>query len=333
MARPIEQTQMESIVRRFVENKVSPEELRLLEAYFKTQEGLRCLERIIDEHEAEFDNPHLVLSGVNNNTLDARKANVRFRSWGALAAAVTAVVILAFSYMIYVSNASSTIAFTTAAGERNTITLPDGTVVIMNGNSSLSYNERDWEGDSRPLQFSGEAYFKVKSNPERPFIVNTSAIAIKVLGTTFNVKSYDEDPSIETTLVEGKVQIQRIQGKLHAETVELSPDHKATYSKDSEKIVMEETQSAKEVAWINGSLVFEDEPFSEIVKDLERWYGVSITVEDQSSMNCRFNAVVENESLEQVMQLFTAIGNLQYQFVDDHNLIIKGSICKPEAKK
>lgn len=322
---------MESIVRRFVENKVSPEELTLLEAYFKTQEGLRCLERIIDEHQADFDHPHLILSDVHTSMADSPKAVNPFRSWASLAAAVAGVMIIAFTYF-YMSKSNTTIAYKTAPGEKNTITLPDGTVVTMNGNSFLSYSERDWNGDTRPLQFSGEGYFKVKSNPAKPFIVNTSAIAIKVLGTTFNVKSYDEDPAIETTLVEGKVQLERhVEHKSEPETFELSPDQKATYRKDSGKIVMQEIHAAKEVAWVNGSLVFEDEPFSEIVKDLERWYGVNITVEDRSSLNCRFNAIVENESLEQVMQLFTVIGNVEYRFIDDHSLVIKGSICKPEA--
>lgn len=323
---------MESIVRRFVENKVSPEELTLLEAYFKTQEGLRCLERIIDEHESDFNHPHLILSGVHNTVADPPRPAIRFRSWASLAAAVVGVMIMAFAYF-YMTQTFSTIAYKTAPGEKTTVTLPDGTIVTMNGNSSLSYNERDWDGDTRPLQFSGEGYFKVKSNPAKPFIVNTSAIAIKVLGTTFNVKSYDEDPAIETTLVEGKVQLQRNRGdNSGTEVFELSPDQKATYSKDSGKIVMQEAHLAKEIAWVNGSLVFEDEPFSEIIKDLERWYGVNITAEDRSSLNCRFNAIVENESLEQVMQLFTVIGNVEYQFIDDHSLVIKGSICKPETK-
>ena len=163
------------------------------------------------------------------------------------------------------------------------------------GNSTLSWHG-DWkEDDTRTVNLTGEAYFKVTSNPKKPFVVNTSGIAIKVLGTTFNVKSYDDDEEVETTLVEGKVVIEkRMEAQTSPESVELLPDHKATFSKNSRQIVLEKVKTEKEAAWVKGSLIFDDEQFGEIIKDLERWYGARIEVRDKASLLCRYNARIQN---------------------------------------
>jgi ferric-dicitrate binding protein FerR (iron transport regulator) len=228
----------------------------------------------------------------------------------------------------YISQVHSITVYKTLAGQKTTVILPDNTVVTLNGNSSLSYRG-DWKEENlRSVLLTGEAYFKVTSYAQKPFVVSTSDISIKVLGTTFNVKSYDDDEAVETTLIEGKVIIEKeAEDQALSERIELLPDQKAIFSKNSKQIVLKNVKSESEAAWIKGSLVFEDEPFSEIVKDLERWYGAKITVKDKASLPCRFNTRIENESLEEVLKLFSLSGNMTYSIQDGNQVWIEGSLC------
>jgi transmembrane sensor len=330
-------TDVESLIRKFVANSASEDECELLQEYFKTPIGLKYLEQIIDEHAADFDNVHLKQSSSERLESILPKENNRkplislSNRISTLAATFIGIAMLV-TIFFYISNMQSLSVYKTEAGQKTTITLPDNTIVTLNGNSSLSYYDNWKEEKFRSVNLSGEAYFKVTSNAQKPFVVNTSDISIKVLGTTFNVKSYDEDEHVETTLVEGKVVIEKAtEGDTALESVELSPDQKATFSKDSKQIMLEEVKWESEAAWIRGSLVFEDEPFSEIRKDLERLYGIKIFVKDKASLQCRFNTRLEGESLEEVLKLFSLSGNATYR-IQDRQAWIEGSLCDQNAK-
>lgn len=330
---------MKSLVRKYVENKASNEEIELLQEYFKTPAGLQCLDEIINEYAADFDKAHLTQSSHiddEDQFTDVKRRGSVFsqhndlssgRKWFAAAAAFIGMAMLAGVYF-YISKESSATVYKTIAGQKSTFILPDNTIVTLNGNSTLSYRGNWKNENTRSVILTGEAYFNVTSNAQKPFIVNASGISIKVLGTIFNVKSYDEDDAVETTLVEGKVLIEQNVGEtISSESIELLPDHKAIFSKNSKQIALMKAQPEREAAWVRGSLVFEDEPFYEVVKDLERYYGARITVTDQASLQCRFNARIENESLEEVLKLFSLNSNMKYSIDDDKHVRIEGSLC------
>jgi transmembrane sensor len=327
---------MDSLIRKFVENKASEVEIELLQEYFKTADGLKDLDQVINEYASDFDKTHLVHSSYDHHEDFASKEKKSisiFRSGKmlrALAATFIGIMMLAGTYF-FISEVYGVTVYKTIAGQKTTIMLPDNTVVTLNANSSLSYRG-DWKEENlRSVTLKGEAYFKVISDAEKPFVVHTSDISIKVLGTTFNVKSYDDDEAVETTLVEGKVIIEKARGNAESESVELLPDQKAIFSKNSKQIVLENVKPESEAAWIKGSLVFEDEPFSEIVKDLERWYAVKIIVKDKASLKCRFNATIGNESLEEVLNLFSLSENVKYSIDDGNQVWIDGILCDQKA--
>ena len=329
---------MESLIRKFIRNEASEDDIEVLQEYFKTPIGLKHLEQIINEFEPDFDKAHLSRSSdppqveLSSKENNAVSLPFKGRMMRAIAATFIGIAILSSIYF-YNLQAHSLTVYKTVAGQKSTITLPDGTIVNLNGSSSLSYYDDTWkEGKVRSVILSGEGYFKVTSNAKKPFVVNTSGIAIKVLGTTFNVKSYDDDGAVETTLVEGKVVIEKkAEENAAPEFIELFPDHKATFTKNSKQIVLEKVKPESETAWVIGSLVFEDEPFSDIVKDLERWYGVKIVLSDNASLECRFNTRIENESLEEVLKLFSSTGNVRYHIQDDRQVLIEGSLCDNKA--
>jgi ferric-dicitrate binding protein FerR (iron transport regulator) len=327
---------IEEIIRKFVSNNASEAEIELLQEYFKTTEGLKGLDKIIVEHAADFDKPQSfqfspelhapLLAEENYYNKPSRFHNPVIR---AIAAVFVGFVVLSGLY--FYAQVNSTTVYKTIAGEKRIVTLKDGTKVTLNASSSLVYRD-SWIGSQmRSVDLSGEAYFKVMSDARKPFVVNASGLSIKVVGTTFNVKSYDNDEHVVTTLVEGKVLIEKPSGENGiSETIKLSPDQQAIFTKNNGQIALKAIDPQTEVGWLSGSLVFEDETFAEIIKELERWFGVTITVKKKTSLQCRFSTRIDGESLAEVLNVFSVNGDMTYQFDDEHHVSIEGNVCQSE---
>ncbi len=213
-------------------------------------------------------------------------------------------------------------------GERTKIILPDGTSVWLNSGSKLTYNN-NFSGPLREVNLNGEAYFDVIKNVERPFIVHTGGVNIKVLGTAFNVKSYPADKTVETTLLRGLVQVTR-EYDTKQKPVFLHPNQKIIIEKvvavenndklsDNKKIILKQPASSYkilaldssfgenthiETAWVNNRIAFRGDNFEELAQKLERWYNVKIIFQDEKVKKLSFNGSFENETPEQA---FTAL--------------------------
>ena len=214
----------------------------------------------------------------------------------------------------------------TQKGQRSLITLYDGTKVWLNADSQLKYPESFAGKKSREVYLEGEAYFDVAENKDQPFIVTTSDLKVKVLGTAFNIRSYKKDDIIETTLIRGEVKVEST-GKQSKE-ITLRPNQKVVFEKHSRKLMLEnQVETDKYTAWREGRLIFEDQPLSEIISALERWYNVTIRLEDTSSLDCHFSAKVDNKSLEEVLDLLKSSENIDYT-VNGNEIVITGKLCK-----
>ena len=316
-----ENSQMQYLIRKFVEGKVSEEELDVLQDFLKTPEGLAALETVMNEHQLEFVQDQVTfLRSVSQ--LPEHRTKRRIHPGLAVAASLIGIFIVASIYL-YLSRKPDLVHYQTEAGQTLELLLPDNTKVTLNARSTLSY-QRDWsDAPERKVTLVGEALFKVVHNAQVPFLVYADGVNVRVLGTTFDVKSYQDDISVETTLVEGKVVIEN-QGK---SLLELRPNQKAVYNKGNGQILLEEASSELETSWTRGVLVFEDKPFGEIIKVLQRRYGVKIEVSNETSLNCKFNATIENESLADVLKLFGSNGTMKYEMRGSDSVLIHGSVC------
>ena len=217
----------------------------------------------------------------------------------------------------------------TQNGSRTKTLLPDGTTVWLNAGSKI-YFDNDFAGATREVKLEGEAYFDVTKNPNRPFIVHTGGINIKVLGTVFNVRSYPADKTVETTLIHGLVQVTR-NGYPKQKPVFIHPNEKLvidkviengggsidrniTEQKDKPEPVIKLAlldSTVKEVdrvetAWVYNRLEFRGENFGELAGKLERWYNVSIVFEDEKVKQLTFNGSFERETVEQACMALKA---------------------------
>ncbi len=187
---------------------------------------------------------------------------------------------------------------TVPMGIRSRIVLPDSTRVWLNSGSSIRYRIPFVHG-KREVSVSGEAYFEVTHDQSNPFSVQTGRSKVEVLGTSFNIKAYDEEPDVEVVLIEGKL---RFMADVEAEDVVLSPGERAVFEKDKGIKVSREPVE-KYAAWRFGKLVFDETPMEDVSRDLERWFGVKVILTDSRLSSYRFTTTFENQSLQQVLEL------------------------------
>lgn len=244
-----------------------------------------------------------------------------------------------------------------AYGSKTTIELPDSSVVILNSGSTLSYPDK-FETTSRTVMLVGEAFFEVKKNSKRPFYVKTKDVTIRVLGTKFNVKSYPDENTSETTLVSGSVEIlqnsmQNDQGKKSsAAPIFLKPNQKAIFTRKTgitelkdlnkeqtkEKVkaetdipnqlvakiaVQDQEETDIDIAWKNNKLILNNDRFGDIIKILERWYNVDITLLNPTLADVRFSAKFDRESIADVLNALKIIEPFHYEINKNIVTILK----------
>lgn len=198
----------------------------------------------------------------------------------------------------------------TAIGENKTLELPDGSVITLNANTSISFPQTFSE-EVREVRLSGEAFFDVAHDADRPFVVSTdNGMKIQVLGTVFNVKSYPEDQNVETTLVSGKVRV--VEEKDH-KTVVLNPSQRATYDKNEDKIIVDRVKPQNLTSWRQGKLIYNETPIHQVIRDLQRRHKVSISVASPEIMNYKYTGIFDNLTIEQIMDLFEVSSPIYYK--------------------
>ena len=209
------------------------------------------------------------------------------------------------------------------------VTLPDGSNVWLNHSSSLRY-PAVFTGKCREVQLNGEGYFEVAHNPILPFIVNTGEIQIVALGTTFNVMAYSSEYKIETSLINGNVELRKSLPDGKTETLyKMRPTDFAIYNKDKGEIITKTIVDERYFSWKEGKLIFTAEPMEEVIKKLNRWFNVEIQIKDKEIMNLTLTATFANETLSQVMELLAIVSHIKYN-ISDRKLNSDGTFTRKQ---
>ncbi|HEY3389037.1 MAG TPA: FecR domain-containing protein [Prolixibacteraceae bacterium] len=193
--------------------------------------------------------------------------------------------------------------------------LADGTKVWLNSGSELQFPSR-FDGDRREVILKGEAFFEVTKNEKQSFRVNANELKVDVLGTSFNVVSFDSDTQSEVVLVTGKVALTSENGQSKTAYGTLHSGQRAIYEKENQKVITQEVDVEKYIAWRDGNLIFRDDSMEDVVKRLSRWFNVEITINDPEIKNYIYKATFRNENLVQVLNLLKLSAPIDYQITD-----------------
>jgi ferric-dicitrate binding protein FerR (iron transport regulator) len=213
----------------------------------------------------------------------------------------------------------------TTAHTKNEVLLADGTKIWLNEQSKLRYPEQ-FNTNTREVFLEGEAFFEVAENSQKPFLIHTQGAVTRVLGTSFNVRSYIIEPTIEVNLVSGKVAF-GLANKASDKNVTLKPSQKAVLNKATQVITISGTQDTNFLAWKTGTLVFQDATLRDALQAIEQYYKVKFAVADSPLLDCRFTGSFTKASLEDILQVFAFGSDISYQ-KKGNTYVLSGKGCK-----
>jgi transmembrane sensor len=185
------------------------------------------------------------------------------------------------------------------SGIRSEIGLPDGTKVWLNAESSIEYNI-PFGLKKRDVKLTGEAFFEVQKNEQKPFQVKSGKVTVTVLGTHFNYKAFSEDNAIEVVLAEGKVKLNTNGSETEKEFI-LKPGQRAVVDKMTDQTNIFSENVEKYIGWHEGKLIFDECPLREVARRLERWFGIEVEITDPQIGGYKISTTFENESLRQIL--------------------------------
>ncbi len=285
------------------------------------------------------------IAGKGRNTISSGEVKVKKRNvlWGV----ASLVMVAACTWLVLntgepvASSKAPLNEVVTNGGSKSTVHLPDGSSVILNTGSKLSYN-KDFGVNTREIHLSGEAFFEIAKNEKMPLVVHAGDVDILVKGTIFNVKAYTEDSTVEASLIQGVIEV--FSKGDRERKIMLRPNEKIIIGKSSAVSSSEKTQrvvqqpketvfllgkikpnpvdsSISEIAWIQNKLAFYKEPFSSLAQKMERWYNVTIQFDDERLRKFTFTGSFEKEDITEALDALREIAAFEYR-IENRNVII-----------
>lgn len=257
--------------------------------------------------------------GISRNM---RREYSLFLSWLTRAAAILLLPVLSLLlYTIFQINfrsgefadlAVDSLEIVAPFGTRTVVEMTDGSQVYLNSGSRIKY-PLSFIGDAREVVLSGEGYFKVEHNPDKPFIVKTGKLDITAIGTEFNVLAYPDEDNISTTLVKGKVKLERTMTGREKEIIGMMvPNQHVSLNTKTGEISSKLVKIEKYIAWKDGKLVFENEDLSQVAERLNRMFNVDILV-DENVKEYTYTVTFVDEPLYQILHLMTVAAPVNYK--------------------
>lgn len=193
-------------------------------------------------------------------------------------------------------------------GQKTTVRLSDGSKVTLNSGGKITYR-KGFSEHRREIELTGEGYFEVAKDPDRPFVVTTGEIATTALGTSFNIRAYGDESNVIISLVTGKVSV----GQTEGFDVMLRPGDQLKYCAEGNTVQQKQFEVSNVLAWTKGIIAFDNASMDEVVRELEKWYGVTFEYESHPDTVWNYSGQFENQSLENVLENLSYSQKFQYQ--------------------
>jgi len=306
------------------ENNISQEERAIVSKWIASEQGRQTIEAAIERQWSKYQKEpallfdHSVLFRRVKNRIN--KQSVFNSKYIRYTMEMAAAILILFSISLFFNRdevvhkvVPQQVEIYNPKGLRTTVVLPDSSRVTLNADSKISYADK-FEGKTRTITLTGEAFFEVIKNEARPFTVHTAAATMTVLGTSFNVRSYPEDKRTDATLVAGALKVN--------ESL-LAPGHQLVIDNVSKTSTLHEVNTETVIAWTKGELHFLSMTFAEIATILGRKFSININIAkeelQEKILNGRFN---NEESLEQILNVIQLSINFTRRYDPESNTLI-----------
>jgi len=232
---------------------------------------------------------------------------------------IAAALVIGLFIGIYVSSLNSKTepvyyAAHSPKGSVSEMILPDGSVIFLNADSKIRYSI-EGENGIREVFLTGEAWFDVAKNKKKPFIVHTPFYDVHVTGTQFNVKAYETDKEVTTTLEEGQVIIQSSENLKLANDIILKPGEQVVLNTETKAATIKTVNTSWFTSWKDNKLIFVNMNMKELIVLLERKYGVEIDVKSKETLQLHFDGTIKNESIIEIMEIMKKTLPINYKIV------------------
>lgn len=324
----------EDILKKYLMGECSEDELNEVNAWIKeSDENARQLFRMEEIYQLGKENPRVMkqqmllaekrlLKRIKKEE-NERTRTLRMYLWMKYAAIVTIALLLGggAGYWFFQNDADMLVAVANE-GIVKEVTLPDGTRVWLNNSATLKY-PREFSKDERSVHLEGEAYFKVTKNHQKPFIVESDAMRVKVLGTTFNFKSDPRCRVAEATLIEGEIEVK---GKREEGQIILAPGQRAELNKSTGRLTVKQVDAKLDAVWHDDLIPFEKADIFTITKALERFYDVKIILSPDIRLDKTYSGVLKKKSnIESVLKSLQNSIPIDYKIVGSNIFISSAS--------
>ena len=328
--------ELQELAKKYMNGTATPQEKELLSAWYNEIHSGEEVENIpTDTFETEDEVKQKLLKNIQDKIeAEKRKAIVLLPKPGLLrrmslrVAAAAAIVLIAAGTWFYYKNTGADLVDT---GNRmvsittkkiTKIMLRDGSIVWLNAHTSFKYPD-DFKGKVREVELiEGRAFFDIKHEANHPFLVKTKSLNITVLGTSFDVRTYQKDGTTKVNVITGKVGITR-PGHTNEPAIMLLPKQQVVLNKVSSQITKEPTREAVVNLWCKSPLVFEQENLDNVFRAIEKKYNTHIQVDNQKLLDERISITLSNQRLDTIMEILSFTKHFNYQMANDSTVIIK----------
>ncbi len=316
----MDNSNLSKIIKRYLSGRFPKETEERVQRWIIADKDTKEKEEASFEYWNELDakinaNTYSALKRVNQKIGYSERQTIHipfYKKTLRIAAILIPLLLITGGYLYYTQN--KLIEITVAYGDTRHLFLPDSSEIWINSGSNIKY-PKSFTDNQRLVYLEGEAYFSVKKDQAKPFIVKTEQLSVKVLGTKFNVKAYSDDENITTTLTTGKVEI----STQSQEKQILKPNEQLTYNIKTSVMNIENISAAETDAWLTGQILFINSSFQDIKQTLERRF--NITIDDKTNIPVfRLYTVkfLKGETLDEILQILKDVIGFTYQQQGTH---------------
>ena len=323
------------LFQRYLDKTYTPEEYEELMQYMSQPENDQQVRKLIDEgwlfplpaYEQDASKANSIFNTIIEQGVITQRPPRKLQPLVKYMAAAVMILAIGLGTYYYTQPAPAVVVQQTpeppAHVDHRYIRLPDGSTVLLNTGSQLNYP--DSFGNTREVHLTGEAYFDIRHNNDKPFIVYAGNTRTVVLGTAFDIKAFPGQQNVVVTVTRGKVRVEKDEQTIAI----LTPNEQLVVANNNSAAKKETVNTNEAIAWKQDDILLDDVPLREAVQELEERFRCTITLGNAALGNCRITAsFLHRESLNEVIQVIARINSMDYRFDANNTIKLSGEGCQ-----